>query len=87
MKKDSSARYEPLTEAIDLLPEENQLNAYRFVTRYWLKWEEPDQSIDSTAYAVFLIAKVILDENKKRRENGCKGWRPKKVRNKNTKQT
>ena len=77
MERESCVRYRSFTKAIDLLPEANQLNAYRFIINYWLFGTEPEQSIDPVAYAIFLMAKPQIDANNKKFLNWLKGWRPK----------
>lgn len=69
--------YKSFHEAINLLPKENQANAYNFIINYWLNGIEPNKEEDQVAYIVFLLAKPQIDANLRRYENGKKGWRPK----------
>ncbi len=77
MQRDSFVWYESFSIAINLLPDENQLNATRFIINYWLYGIEPDKAIDPIAYAIFVMAKPQIDANNKRYINWLKGWRPK----------
>ena len=77
MQRDSFVWYESFSMAINILPEANQFNAFKFIIDYWLKGIEPDQSVDPIAYAIFIMAKPQIDANNKRFINWTKGWRPK----------
>jgi hypothetical protein len=74
---DSFIFYTSFVDAIDTLPEEDQLRAYKAISHYATKGEVPSPSI-GIAYTIFLMAKPQIDANKNRRENGGKGGRPKK---------
>lgn len=69
--------YESFVDAIETLPAEDQLKAYRAISRYATKGEEPTPAL-GVAYAIFLMAKPQLDANSNRRINGAKGGRPRK---------
>jgi hypothetical protein len=73
---ESFIMYESFVDAIETLPPEDQLKAYRAISRYATKGEEPSSDI-GVAYAIFLMAKPQLDANTNRRTNGGKGGRPK----------
>ena len=77
MQRDSFVRYESFSSAINILPEANQSNAYKFIIEYWLRGIEPDSAVDPIAYAIFIMAKPQIDANNKRFINWQKGWRPK----------
>lgn len=74
---DSFVFYKSFVDAIDTLPAQDQLMAYRAISHYATTGEEPDASM-GIAYTIFLMARPQLDANKSRRENGEKGGRPKK---------
>lgn len=75
MMRDSVLFYRSFVDAIDILPEEEQLKAYRAIARYGLDGIEPE--LESLYGAVFLLAKPQIDANNRRYENGCKGGAPK----------
>ena len=77
-QRNSFTWYSSFTETIDLLPLENQLNAYKFIINYWIRWIEPDKTADNIAFAIFSMAKPQIDANNRRYMNGCKWWRPQK---------
>ena len=77
MDRDSFVRYKSCSEALKLLPDENRLHAYDFITDYWIYGIEPDPSIDPVAYGYFLLVKPNIDANNRRFVNWHKGWRPK----------
>lgn len=87
MKRETFQRYESFSTAINLLPEENQLNAFRFIVNYGINWIEPDKDVDPLAYAIYVVVKLQIDSNNTRRENWCKWWRPKGTRKKDIKTT
>ena len=60
-----------------MLPDEDQLKAYRAIIRYGLYGEEPN--VDGVAGAVYLLAKPQIDANNRRYENGKRGGRPKRT--------
>lgn len=77
MKREAVLFYKSFEEAISMLPDEDQLKAYRSIVRYGLYGEEPD--VDGVAGAIFLLAKPQIDANNRRYENGKRGGRPKKT--------
>jgi len=77
MQRDSFVRYKSCSEALKLLPDENRLHAFDFITNYWIYGIEPDSTIDPVAYGYFLLVKPNIDANNKRFVNWHKGWRPK----------
>lgn len=77
MKREAIVFYKSFDEAISLLSDDDQLEAYRAITRYGLYGEEPE--ITGAAGAIFLLAKPQIDANNRRYENGNRGGRPKKL--------
>ena len=77
MKRDAVLFYKSFEEAISMLPDEDQLKAYRAIIRYGLYGEEPN--VDGVAGAVYLLAKPQIDANNRRYENGKRGGRPKRT--------
>ncbi len=69
MQRDSFVWYESFSKAINILPEANQLHAYKFIVDYGLYGIEPELEIDPVAYAIFVMARPQLDANNKRYEN------------------
>ena len=69
--------YESFLDAIELLPANEQAEAYRAIALYALKGEEAEIT-SSGAKMVFIMAKPQLDANSQRRTNGKSGGRPKK---------
>lgn len=74
MQRDSFIRYESFSKAINVLPEANQLHAYKFIVDYGLYGIEPEQEVDPVGYAIFLMARPQLDANNKRYIN-WKKWK------------
>ena len=74
--RDSLVFYASFNEAIEALPEEEQLKAYKAVLNYALKGILPNKEI-GVAYAIFLAVKPQIDANNQRYENSSKGGRPK----------
>ena len=70
--------YASFKDAIDLLSESEQLEAYRGICEYGISGKEIEFSHPS-AYAIYLMAKPQIDANNKRRTDGYKGGRPKKT--------
>lgn len=72
-------------DAIELLPEEEQLAAYKAVVKYGLNNEVVDSS--NMAQVVLMVAKPVIDSSHARYnqcvENGKKGGRPKKNQSEN----
>lgn len=74
---DSFVFYESFQKGIDMLPEEEQLKAYKMLVAYALRGEEPTEQ--SLANIVLEMAKPNIDANAKRRKDGSKGGRPSKT--------
>ena len=94
--RDSFVFYSGWYMAISNLPEEERVKAYDAIMQYALFEEEPEPG--TIAAAIFMMAKPLIDKNRKRYENGCRGadygkrgGRPKKENpdqeNKNPKET
>ena len=66
-------------EAINQLPQKDQLNAYKMIFDYALNFKEPDAK-DGVAYAIFIMAKPLIEKAEDRYnesvEKGKKGGRP-----------
>ena len=73
-ERESLLFYKSFDEAIELLSDEDQLKAYRAITKYGLYGIEPN--LDGVSGAVFLLAKPQIDANNRRYENGKRGGRP-----------
>ena len=73
--RDSVIFYKSFYEAIECLPENERLNAYKAIMEYALNEQEID--LNGTAKAIFMLAKPQIDANNRRFENGIKGGRPK----------
>lgn len=69
--------YESFAEAINLLPAQDQLEAYKAIIAYGLYGDLPEFD-SNAAQAIFIMAKPQMDANKKRRAGGASGGRPKK---------
>lgn len=76
--RESFVFYKSFRIAIENLPPENQLNAFKFIISYWLFGIEPEVSTDPVAYAIYIMAKAQIDANNKRYANWIKWWRPQK---------
>ena len=76
MQRDSFVFYESFSKAINILPEANQLHAYKFITDYGLYGVEPEPELDPLAYAIFVMARPQMDANNKKFINWKKWWRP-----------
>jgi len=72
--RDSFVFYRSFYEAIEYLPENEQLKTFKAIAKYAINGEETD--INGTAKAIFMLAKPQIDANNKRYENGIKGGRP-----------
>lgn len=68
--------YRAWNDAIQMLPEEFQLAAYKSIMDYALKGIEPE--VNGIVTAIFIMAKPIIDKNEERAANGSKGGRPTK---------
>ncbi|MCL2815983.1 MAG: DUF6291 domain-containing protein [Oscillospiraceae bacterium] len=69
--RESLVFYKSFYEAIECLPEDEQLKAYKAIMEYSLNGEEPN--VDGAAKAIFKLVKPQIDSNNKRYENGKKG--------------
>lgn len=76
MANNSYVFYESFLDAIELLPENKQLEAYQAISRYAIRGEEP--RIDGMPLIVFTMAKPNIDANEKKRNGGVLGGRPPK---------
>ena len=69
--------YESFLKGIELLPEEEQLKAYKLIAHYGITGELPEGE-QTLANAIFVMAKPNIDAAKTKRTNGSKGGRPSK---------
>lgn len=69
--------YESFLQGIELLPEEEQLKAYKLIAHYGITGELPEGD-QTLANAIFVMAKPNIDAAKTKRTNGKKGGRPPK---------
>lgn len=76
MERESFVFYKSWQEAIDLLPEDEQAQAYRAIVRYACTGEEPQ--FDGTVKIVLTMARPVIDTNNRKFEGGFKGGRPRK---------
>lgn len=67
--------YASFMKALATLPDADRLKAYDAICRYALYDEEP--TCEGAALGMFYMAQPQIDANRKRRENGTKGGRPK----------
>ena len=74
--QDSMIFYKSFADAIDVLPLECQLDAYKAIVRY--AFTEEEQVVTGMAKVAYLMAKPQIDANIKRKTNGLKGGRPTK---------
>lgn len=72
---DSFVFYASFYTSISKLNDADQLTVYQAVCGYALTGEEP--ALDGVPSAIFDLIKPQLDANRRRRENGSKGGRPK----------
>ena len=70
-QKDSFIFYRSFFQAINDLPETNQLEIFKAISSYALDFEEPDLS--GLSKTIFTLIKPQLTANNKRYLNGCKG--------------
>lgn len=75
MAKDSFVFYRSFYEAINELPEKEQLEIYRNIASFALDFES--EILTGISKAVFALIKPQLEANNKKYENGKKGGRPK----------
>lgn len=74
MERDSFVFYKSFIDGIDVIPDQmEQFKAYKYIVRYWIYWEEPEEN-NSMAYAIFVMAKPQIDANNKRYTDWCKWW-------------
>lgn len=73
---DSFIFYKSYHEAIQCLPEEIQLEAYKAICEYAITGEEPE-GCNPIVKAIFKMAKPTVESNLARRENGKLGGAPK----------
>ena len=71
--------YGSFMKAISTLPDEERLQAYDAICKYALYDEEP--TCTGAALGMFYMAQPQIDANRRRRENGEKGGRPKASKN------
>lgn len=77
MQRDWFIFYRSFYEAIEKLPKENQLEAYKVLATYAIEWEEI--KIESKLVEIiFGLMKPQLDANNKKASDWAKWWRPKK---------
>lgn len=74
MKRDKFVFYRSFFEAIENLPEGEQLSAYRAIVAYGIDGEEI--SLTGMTRSIFLLIKPVIDANNRRFQNGLKGGRP-----------
>lgn len=69
--RDSVLIYRSFWEALKYLPEKERLEAITAIIDYGLDGTEPN--VSGTAYALFIMAKPLIDKNNVRYQNGTKG--------------
>lgn len=69
--------YKSFLDAIELLPEGEQLKAFKLIAHYGANGELPEGE-QTLANAIFLMAKPNIDANQSKRSAGKKGGRPPK---------
>lgn len=75
--KESFVFYKSFLDAIELLPEGEQLKAFKLIAHYGANGELPEGE-QTLANAIFLMAKPNIDASKSKRADGKKGGRPSK---------
>ncbi|MEM6816115.1 MAG: DUF6291 domain-containing protein [Bacteroidota bacterium] len=70
-KRKSCIFYRSFFEAIEAVPEENQLSLYRAIFKYSLDFTEMD--LDGLEAVAWLLIKPQLDANIRKYKNGCRG--------------
>lgn len=73
--------YESFLKGIELLPEEEQLKAFKLIAQYGIRGELPEGD-QTLANVVFVMAQPNIDAAKTKRANGAKGGRPTKENSK-----
>jgi flagellar biosynthesis GTPase FlhF len=82
MGRDSFIFYRSFAEAIDDLPDSEQLEIYRAIKEYALNENEPE--LTGVAKSFWTLIKPQITANNRRYKNGCKGGKPpKKVKSGN----
>jgi hypothetical protein len=76
MKRDSFIFYRSFSEAIDNLPDNEQLKIYRAIKEFALNEHEPE--LTGLAKGFWTLIKPQIAANNKRYEDGRKGGRPPK---------
>lgn len=76
MERESFVFYKSWQEAIDLLPADEQAQAYRAIVRYACTGEE--SQFDGAVKIVLTMARPVIDTNNRKFEGGFKGGRPRK---------
>ena len=74
---ESFVMYRSFHEALKELTREQYGNVMYAINEYALNGIEPEE-LTGIEKAIFLMAKPQLDANRKRRENGAQGGRPRK---------
>lgn len=69
--------YESFLKGIELLPEEEQLKAFKLIAQYGIRGELPEGN-QTLANAIFVMAQPNIDASKNKRADGKKGGRPSK---------
>ena len=82
--RDSLVFYRTFMDAIESLPLENQLDAYKAVVKYAMDGVIPE---DGVAKAILLLCKKDIDNNNAKYENSKNGGRPKTKPEPNQNQT
>lgn len=77
MKDKGFVFYPSFYETSAYLPDDVKLKTLSYIIEYGLYGKEPTPD-SSTSYAQFVLIKPQIDANTERRENGCKGGRPRK---------
>ena len=77
MNRDAFVCYRSFYEAIDKLPVESQLCAYKKLMEYAINWQDV-QCDDVLVDMIFWLMKPNIDSNNDKYTNGKKGGRPKK---------
>jgi len=72
--RESVLFYRSFAEAIECLPESEQLKAYKALINYGLYGTEPE--LEGSTATVFILSRAQIDANNRRYENGKKGGRP-----------
>lgn len=68
--------YRSFRDAVEVLSDEQKLEAYRTIINYGIDGIEPSET--GIIQAIFMMAKPQIDANVKRKADGMKGGRPRK---------